>query len=312
MSDFEQPASQSEEVQPEQEINPEIAAVRESFGIKTTTPAAPETIEEEVEEDAEQDPPATEEQKNVRKVKFNKKEIEIPEDQIDDLLERGLALEKERERKTKYESALTRAAKLAGYDKVDDYLTNLDTLEQQAVKQKEDAFASMRQQLREEAENAGIDPALLDDWLDNNPLIAQANEVLEREKTSHAEQQQQQAEQAKLKSWQDLFAKYPHLTEDLPDDGSAAPWFTPEMQRLVNDRNYDPIDAYRLVYNDKIIADERKRTEQDVIKQQRLNKRSRVEGDTRVDTEPEVSPEKEAAFIEFGLNPNAAKKYIKK
>ncbi|MEK3717921.1 hypothetical protein [Paenibacillus sp. FSL R7-0333] len=311
MSDFEQPASQSEEVQPEQEISPEIAAVRESFGIKNTTPTAPETIEE-VEEDAEQSPPATEEQKNVRKVKFNKKEVEIPEDQIDDLLERGLALDKERERKTKYESALTRAAKLAGYDKVDDYLTNLDTLEQQAAKQKEDAFTSMRQQLREEAENAGIDPALLDEWLDNNPVIAHANEVLEREKTSQSVQQQQQAEQAKLQSWQDLFAKYPHLTDDLPDDGSAAPWFTPEMQRLVNDRNYDPIDAYRLVYSDKIIADERKRTEQDVIKQQRLNKRSRVEGESRVDTEPEVPPEKAAAFIEFGLNPNAAKKYIKK
>ncbi|OKP81634.1 hypothetical protein A3842_11185 [Paenibacillus sp. P3E] len=306
----EQVASHSEDVQqePQESVVSDALAL---FGLDTPSVVEDPAGEVEQEDEPEIDPPAIEESKKLI-VKVDKQDREVSDDEIPELVQKGFGLDKERARREKYESALTRAAKLAGYDKVDDYLTDLDTIEQQAVKQKEDSFNTLRQEMIDEYTAAGWDPTQLESFLDNHPLLAQAKEVMEREKATQEAQKQQQTEQAKLQGWQDLFAKYPQLTEELPADGSAAPWFTPEMQRLVNDRHYDPIDAYRLVHSDKIIADERKRTEQDVIKQQRLNKRAKVETDAPADDETAVPNELSSAFALFGLDPKAAKKYIKK
>lgn len=310
MSD-EQVASHSEDVQPEpQEQNSDLAGAFAAFGLDAPNVVEPEANADHTEHEEEPEPPAIEGAKKLV-VKVDKQDREVSDDEIPELVQKGFGLEKERARREKYESALTRAAKLAGFEKVDDYLTNLDTIEQQAVKQKEDSFNNLRQEMIDEYTAAGWDPTQLEQFLDNHPLLAQAKEVMEREKATQESQRQQQEEQAKLQGWQDLFAKYPQLAEEMQTAGNEAAWFTAEIKEKIN-RGYDPIDAYELVNRDSILQDQRKRTEQDVIKQQRLNKRAKVETDAHADDELDVPNELSSAFALFGLDPKAAKKYVKK
>jgi hypothetical protein len=298
MSD-EQIASQSEDVQED--------AVQ---GALAMFDLLPEQVEEQ-EIETEEEPPAIEEPANVRKVKFNKEEREVKEEEIDSLLQQGLALPKERERKEQYESALKRAAKLAGYDDVNQYLTNLDTIEQQAIEHKSNEIDALKQQMLQEYADAGFDPATLENFIDNHPLFVNAKATAEREQQALAAQKTQQAEEAKLQGWKDLFAKYPTLAETMSEDGKAE-WFTPELEAKVA-RGYDPIDAYELVNRNTITAEERRLAEQNVLKQQRLNKRAAIGTDTApADNEPAVPKEISDAFALFGLDPKAAKKYITK
>ncbi|MEK8128361.1 hypothetical protein WMW72_10645 [Paenibacillus filicis] len=244
-------------------------------------------------------------------VKYNKQDVEIDEESVPELLQKGLALEKERERKAEAEKALQRAAKLAGYDRTEDYLANLDRIEQQAVQTKQDQLEQYKRQLLQEAEDSGLDPETLTRYLDNHPLFQQAQAALDREKQSQTVQKQQESEQQQLQKWEALFTKYPSLTDNLPEDGSAAAWLTPEMKVRI-DRGYDPIDAYELAHRDTLTAQTKKQVEAAAIKAQRLNKRSEALGSEGGETEPQVPDELVSAFSMFGLNPANAKKYVKK
>ncbi|TQR97317.1 hypothetical protein [Paenibacillus ottowii] len=313
---FEQPTSHSEDVQPNETpdtTDVDINAALREFGIIKDEPMGEETDEPEQDEEleSEDEPPAIADKPEKLKVKVNKEEIEVDDDQIPELVQKGFGLDKERKRRTEAEQALQRAAKLAGYETADEYLANLDKIEQQAIQKKQDDFDLLKQQLREDAENAGIDPDYLDRYLDAHPLLQQAREVVERE--SKAQETRKQAEQQEqlLKGWEELFNQHPELVENAPPEGEKPDWLTAEMDALI-EQGYKPIHAFELTNRDKIIADERKRTEQAVIKQQRLNKRAQVEKQAALETEPEVPKELADGFALFGLNPAAAKKYVKK
>lgn len=320
----EQIASHSEDVQEEMQdqqnglTDEQYAEIMGELGYevdpKTASKQQEDLDDEEEPEDEDPDadddaPPATEEHKNVRKVKFNKQEVEISEDQIDELLQKGLALEKERARKSESEKALQRAAKLAGYDNVDDYLANLDKLEQDAIQKQKDHFAALKQRLREDAEENGLDSDLLEEFLENHPILQQANEVLSRQEQEQDLIKQQEAQQSNIKAWEALFEKYPSLTDEVSEDGGSAPWMTEDFISRIN-KGYDPVDAYEIVYRDQILAEERKRAEQSVKKQNRLNKRAKVEGKVSSEQEEEVPENIKGAFAEFGLDPRTAKKFM--
>ncbi|WDM22642.1 hypothetical protein [Paenibacillus polymyxa] len=312
---FEQPTSHSEEVQPNEtpdtpgvDIN---AALRE-FGIIKDEPMGEDQDKPEQEDtEPEDDPPAIADEPKKLRVKVNKEEIEVDDDQIPELVQKGFGLDKERQRRTEAEQALQRAAKLAGFETADEYLANLDKIEQQAIQKKQDDFDLLKQQLREDAENAGIDPDYLDRYLDAHPLLQQAREVVERESKAQETRKQEDQQQQLLKGWEELFNQHPELVENAPVEGEKPDWLTAEMDALIK-KGYAPVHAYHLTNSDKIIAEERKRTEQSVIKQQRLNKRAQVEKQAALETEPEVPQELASAFSIFGLDPKAAKKYVKK
>lgn len=313
---FEQPASHSEDVQPNEtpdtpgvDIN---AALRE-FGIIKDEPMGEESdvLEQDEELEPEDESPAIADEPKKLKVKFNKQEVEIDETQIPEYVQKGLALDKERERRSETEKALERSAKIAGFNSTDEYLANLDKIEQQAVQKRQDDFDLLKQQLREDAESAGIDPDYLDRYLDAHPLLQQAREVVERESKAQETQKQEAQQQQLLKGWEELFNQHPELVENAPAEGEKPDWLTAEMDALI-EQGYKPIHAFELTNRDKIIADERKRTEQAVIKQQRLNKRAQVVTQASAEMEPEVPQEYASAFAAFGLNPKAAKKYVKK
>ena len=324
---MEQIASHSEEVQEEVQdpsnglTDDQYAEIMKELGYKTEAPKTDHSEPTDEDEDEEQDsdpnneddegPPATEEPTNIRKVKFNKREVEIPEDKIDEYLQKGLALDKERERKTEAEKALQRAAKLAGYDKVDDYLANLDKIEREAIQKQKDHFSELKKRLREEAEENGMDADLLEEFLDNHPLLQQANEVLARQEKEQEVLKQRESEQNNVKAWEALFEKYPTLSEQISEESGSAPWMTEDFIARIN-RGYDPIDAYEIVHRDSILAEERKRAEQAVKKQNRLNKRAKVEGQVASEQEDDVPENVKGAFAMFGLDPRTAKNFMRR
>lgn len=308
----EQPTSHSEDVQQETHSD-EVKSALAAFDLLPDEPVEVETDldQEEPQELTEEDPPATEEPTNVRKVKFNKGEREVKEEEIDGLLQQGLALPKERERKETYRAGLERAAKLAGYDDVDTYLTELDTIEQQAIQNKSNEINDLKQQMIQDYEDAGGDPAKLEAWINNHPLIKQSEEFAAREQAALEAQKESQRVEALTQGFRNLFDKYPSLLEEV-QEGQPAPWYTADMKAKI-DKGYDPIDAYELINRDSIAAESRRLSEQAVLKQQRLNKRAPLSPDSLPDKDIiSVPTELSDAFALFDLNPNDAKKYIKK
>ena len=305
--------SHSNEAQEEQKglSDEQLAEVMQSLGYAPKTQEkADQEPETEQDEDDEEDAPAKEEPKAVRKVKYNKKEVEIEEDKIDEYLQKGLALDKERERREKSEKALERSAKAAGYDSVEAYIADLDNIEAKATQKQQDAFKELKAKLREEAEENGMDPELFEKYLDEHPLLQQANEVLSKQEKEREAAKQREAEQANVKAWEQLFTKYPDLHEQMSEDGASAPWMTEDFISRIN-RGYDPVDAYELLNKDAIREREREMTRQQVLKQNRLNKRAKVEGNGNSPVEDDVPDNIKAAFAAFGLDPKTAKKFMK-
>jgi hypothetical protein len=304
----EQVASHSEDVPDEQKglSDEQYAEIMSHLGYEAKNPqkAAEETTNEEEDEDDNTEASATEQTKSVRKVKFNKKEVEIEEGQIDEYLQKGLALDKERERKSELEKALQRAAKLAGFDSHEDYLQSLDKLEEQAKQREKDQFEDLKKQIREDAESAGLDPEKVEQFIENHPLMKQAQEAIaerdKREQESKAAQERSTLE----KQWEELFTKYPDLANS--DD---AEWLTPDMDAKLK-RGYHPLDAYELVHRDKILAEERSKGRQAAIKDSRLNKRAAVEKNVSPETDDGVPDVVKGAFKMFGLDPKKAKKFM--
>ncbi|MNC29409.1 hypothetical protein D3C75_776550 [compost metagenome] len=267
--------------------------------------------------DDEEDDPAIDRRSNKSdsvnglKVKYNGQEIDVPEDQIKDHVEKGLNYDKIKGRAQQYESALDRLARQQGYKDHAHLLDNLDKIEQQQVQRQRDHFDQLKQHLRQEAEEAGLNPDALDQYLDNHPILQQARAVLQREEQAQQIRQQETAQQEATRAWEALFAKYPDLAATVNPDGSGAPWITQEMQAKLA-RGYDPIDAYELVHRDQLTQQTRKQAGQAALKQQRLNKRSQVTGGAAAaDSEPEVPDELRSTFLAFGLDPKSAKKYAK-
>ncbi|WP_025692592.1 hypothetical protein [Paenibacillus zanthoxyli] len=317
-----QNASHSAEVEEQQQVDvndeQSVKAYYAAFGIQL--PAEDQDDEgdddqddnNDLDEDQKADPAIdrrSEESKGVT-VKHNGQDVTVNEDEVPEYLQMGLNYGKIKGRAQQYEQALDRLARQQGYKDHADLLANLDKIEQQQVQRQRDHFDQLKQHLRQEAEEAGLNPDVLDQYLDNHPILQQARAVLQRDEHEQQTRQQEAAQQEATRGWEALFAKYPSLAATVNPDGSGADWLTPDMQAKLQ-RGYDPIDAYELVHRDSLAAQTRKQAEQAALKQQRLNKRSQVTGAAAADSEPEVPQELKEAFGMFGLDPKSAKKYAK-
>ncbi|MEN1985882.1 hypothetical protein [Paenibacillus hubeiensis] len=312
-------ASHSEEEQGQQEhtSEEEIRAYYEAFGIEYPQSEDPkgDDLEEEHEDDPEpgEDPaidPAPGTEVKGLQVKYNGQETLVPDDQVRDYVEKGMNYDKIKGRNQQYEAALDRLARQQGYKDHADLMANLDQIEQAAAQKQKDQFDSLQQNLREEALNAGIDPDALDQYLEQHPLLQQARELIQQSEQAQALQTQQAEQQQQVEAWEAFFRKYPALANEVSEDGTSAPWLTPDMQARIQ-RGYDPIDAYELVHRDTLTAQTRKQAEQAFIKNQRLNKRSQVETNPPGSLEPQAPQELRSAFAMFGLDPAGAQKYAK-
>ncbi|MNM10432.1 hypothetical protein D3C81_205580 [compost metagenome] len=308
-----QNASHSDEVtEAASHSSEEVKSYYEAFGLEypeQESQEEPDSEEDEADPAIDSEAEKEQEPKGVT-VKHNGQDVTVPDDQISEHLQKGLNYDKVKGQAKQYESALDRLAKQQGYKDHAELLANLDAIEQKRVQEQQDQFDNLKKQLRDDAEAAGIDPNVLDQYLDNHPLLNQARDVVQRSEQEQQLRQQEQSQQQLLLGWEDLFKKYPHLTEQVDAETGTATWMTPEMHTRIQ-RGYDPVDAYELVHRDSLLADERKRTEQSVIKNQRLNKRSQVEKDGNTDLDPQAPEELASAFSMFGINPKNANKYAK-
>ncbi len=316
----EEQASQSLETPQETVVEEKQTAVKdafEAFGIE---------IEVETEDESEKDEeeaPAIEpkaESKTI-KVKHNKEEIEadVSDDKLPELVQRSLALDKERERKAELEKNLDRAAKLAGYKDHTDYVANFDKIEQEQQLRQQQVIDDRIARLRQDAEDAGLDPDQVQEYLDNLPIVKEAAQIKQERDTERMQRQQEESRQVMQQEWGSMYndprvlAVFPDIVEDSKafDSGEMPKFMTPEMKSRL-ERGYSPLDALILAHSDKFQGVTKKAAEQRIIKDQMLGKRSQVETNTAPNNEPVVSPALATAFSMFGLNPTAAKKYAKK
>ena len=115
-----------------------------------------------------------------------------------------------------YQQQLDRTAKIAGYQSHDELISALDQLEQE--------------QQRQEYEQAGINPAVLDKYLENHPVIRYANQL---------QQQQQQQEQFNQEA-NELFQTFPDLKpEQIPPEA-----FQLQEQFNLQGKHLPLLDAY--------------------------------------------------------------------
>jgi hypothetical protein len=268
----------------------------------------------DVEEESE-DPPAIVDAPEPKKltVKFNKEVIEVDEDKIPELVEKGMALDKVRERAKQRENELDRAAKLLGYKDHAELTANLDRIEQERQKQQEDQFQQAKQKIIDDLVYNGVDEQTAIAYAENNPLVQQAKAAMEEKQRIEQERIQQSTEQQRLASWAQLYEAFPEAAESAKafSEGGKPDWFTPEMESMVS-AGYKPLDAYRLAHMDKIQTQTKKQAEQKAIKQQILGQRAQVEGQAPVDNTPQASEALKSAFSMFGLDPKRANTYAKK
>jgi len=308
----------SQETFIDQTVDEAVKEALAMFGVEDDTNVSPETenvTESPAEaQEGQSEAPATEQKREAEKkvyrfklkVDKEEREFEVPEDQIAEYVQKAYVVDRERERRKELHKNLERAARLAGFEKVEDYLANLDRLEQEAKQREESRFQEIREKLREEAEFIGLKPEEIDNWINNHPRIKEAERILRG-------QQEAERQRAIAVKWQELYNAYPELVESSKafDEGGVPDWFTPEMQALV-ERGYDPKHAYELAHRDKILEQVTQKAIQKAIKEQRLGLRAQAETNAASETEPEVPDDLATAFAMFGLPKEAARKYVKK
>jgi hypothetical protein len=317
----EQTGSQTVDTQHAEDKSKAIQDARSAFGIpipSETQNEPEEPVESFSDMEEQDDPPAKEDdqkdqpQKFRIKVKYKKQDVEVDEDQLPELVQKGLALDKERERKSEYQKALDRAARLQGFKDHKEFLANLDRIEAEAKKKEESEFKQLREELRQQAEDAGIDPNMLEQFIENHPLMREAKRIkAESEERAREEQERRQREEME-RQWAELYESYPDLMEDAQafTRGETPSFYTQQMQDLIA-KGYHPLHAYQLAHLDKITSRVKEQTRQAEIKKQIYNKRSQVETQVNDDLEPEIPENVASAFAAFGLDPRRAKKYLK-
>lgn len=290
--------SHSNEDQPEvfQDDSQEFD-VREAFGL----PAKSEEDSDEGEKSVNDKTPAKEDVKESKKtvVKFNKEDVEIDEDKIPELLQKGLALDKERDKSKQSQNDLDRAAKLLGYKDHADLSAGLDALEKTMLKDQQDKHEQLKQKMIDDLVDNGVSEESARDYIDNNPLIQEGKKAIEA-------QQQNKVQQETASKWNELYEAYETLEK--PVQGQPTPWYTPEMDALVQ-KGYSPLHAYELTNKNNIQQSTKKQVEQKLIKQQQLSGRTKVAENG--EQESRASEELKGAFSMFGIDPKRAQKYAK-
>lgn len=115
-----------------------------------------------------------------------------------------------------YQQQLDRTAKLAGYQSHDDLIAALDELEQS--------------QQRQQYEDAGINPDLLNGLIEQHPSVQFARQL----------QQQQQQEQQMASEWGELVNQFPDITPEK----IAPEVFQMQEQLAAQNKHLSLLDAY--------------------------------------------------------------------
>jgi hypothetical protein len=157
------------------------------------TAETPEVSEAPIQQ--EQTEPSSPQESNYFTVKYNKEERQVSYDEAPDYIQKGLNYDKVQGKVSEYEQQLNRVAQLSGYNTHDELLSALDDIEQQ--------------QQRAQYEEAGIDPDIMNQFIEKHPDIQYARELKQKE-----EETQKFNSEAN-----ELFAEFPDLKpEQIPSE----------------------------------------------------------------------------------------------
>lgn len=175
-----------------------------------------QTTEPQMQEPATQEPiqsqePATTQEPNYFEIKYNKEPVKVSYDEAPSYIQKGMNYDKVQQRATEYENYLNRVAQLSGYQNHDEFIHALEEAEQQ--------------QQRQQYEDAGINPDVLNQFLEQHPDMQYAREMRAKEQ----EQRQIQTEVDQLKE------RFPDIQ---PSDLSE------ELFQLKEQRNIPLLHAY--------------------------------------------------------------------
>lgn len=291
-------------------LPPTVAETEEQNGDEQDDIESPEDAD--VDDDADEEPDApdadnvAETARKIR-IKYNGEERELDEDEAVTLAQKGMNYDKVQERLKQQQDALDRTARVHGYKDHAEYIEHLDEIEQRQIAQQKTALEDNENQIIQALLEAGYDESAVRTLINDNPAIRAGREALQEREQARERELQQQREQEEARGWEELLTRYPSLTEQIVD--GKAPWMTDELLSRVK-RGVSPLDAYELSHRDTLMQAERKRMEQDILKQNRLNKRPAV-ANGKGNTEKQASQQLQNAFEAFGLDPKRANKYAK-
>jgi hypothetical protein len=139
--------------------------------------------------------PSSPQESNYFEIKYNKEPVKVSYDEAPSYIQKGMNYDKVNQRATEYEQHLSRVAQLSGYQSHEDFLQALEEAE--------------KQQERQRYEDAGLDPDVLNQFLESHPDMKYAREMRAKEQ----ETQQIASEIEQLKE------RFPDVRpEDLTDE----------------------------------------------------------------------------------------------
>lgn len=244
------------------------------------------------------------ESKRTFKYKYNGEEGEVDEEEAPTWIQKGKNYDKVQQKLVEQEKALDEVAQLQGYKDHAELLAELPKLREQQQEKAKNAHSEMMQTLRTQAEDAGIDPDHVENYLNNHPLVKQAQEAIAEREALRVEQEKQTLQQTINANWQELYTAFPDLVEDSQafTKGENPKFYTDAMKSMV-EQGYKPIDAFKLAHMDKIQASSRKSSEQRLLKEQQLGLRGHVNEQTAtLPDDGSLTPVQHSLAEEFGVD----------
>jgi hypothetical protein len=221
----------------------ELANHSEEIAQETVEQVADQQVDTQVEG---QDSPPQEEPRGI-KVKYNKEERFVPEDEVPTWIQKGLNYDKVSEKAQqaeRYQEMLDRTAKYYGFNDSDSYI--------QALEQ-----AEMEQRIQQEAEKLGVGEDVIRDHL--QPL---------NQKVSEYEKQLNELREA------DLVRKVESQIQSMENDTANFPDFGKYKNDVINmaaSNGYSLDVAYKIVTYDERVNTARAQAEQEAIRKLQQN-----------------------------------------
>lgn len=320
-------ANQSEEVQPQENFDAETEALYAAYDL--SAPKEQKEVDVQFPDvDAEpetEEPPTTEEQtptetaeKRTLRLKYNGEEKEVDEEEARTLAQKGMNYDKVQQKLQEQQQALDEVAQLQGFKDHAELLAQLPRLREKQQKQRENEHDELRQALRNEALDAGLDPDKLEQYIDNHPIMQESKRILESQQQLTIKSQQDQT----LSRWNELYSMLPEGAEK-PDlyfspegtlmfnSPTVPTWYNSDIQSKI-ERGYDPVDAFQIANMGNMTAQAKKQAEQRTIKEQQLGVRAQVEKSGAVDADPnDLLPAQVQLAELFGVSPDGVRKQQK-
>lgn len=206
-----------------------------------------EVITESIETSTEGVESQSQEQPKGIKVKYNKEERFVPEDEVSSWVQKGLNYDKVSEKAQqaeRYQQMLDRTAKINGFDDHEAYAAALDEYE-------------MNQRIQEEAERLNVSEDAIREHI--QPLRQELDELKGRDKL-RAEEDMVRTVEAKLNSMESDTASYPDFAK-----------YKNDVINLAAEKGYSLDDAYIIASHHDRLNNARTQAQQETIRNLQQN-----------------------------------------